>query len=99
MITSLAHRQETGGGSAPAVPAGPNTATYLLPAIRRGTAGQAAAALGIPTGPWAVLPQFFILPPDRYPRSAASRVPARTAAVTTPGRLGARPDGEGETSP
>ncbi len=49
MTTSLARRPETGGGSPPAVPA---TARYLLPATGRGTAAQAAAALGTLTGPW-----------------------------------------------
>ena len=55
MTTSPARRPETGGGSPPAVPA---TARYLLPATGRGTAAQAAAALGTLTGPWGALSPF-----------------------------------------
>jgi hypothetical protein len=59
MTTSLAYRPETGGGSPPAVQAGPATARYPLPAIGRGTAAQAAAALGTVTGPWVALSPRF----------------------------------------
>ena len=90
MTTSLAYRPETGGGSPPAVQAGPATARYLLPATGRGTPAQAAAALGTLTGPWGALSPFFILLPSRYPPPAASRAPARVLAVTTPGRPGPR---------
>jgi hypothetical protein len=58
MTTSLARRPETGGGSSRAVPAGPATARYLLPAIGHGTAARAAAAPGTLTGPWAALSPF-----------------------------------------
>ena len=61
MTTSLAYRPETGGGSPPAVQAGPATAG-------RGTAAQAAAAPGTVTGPWVALSTVFILLPSRYPR-------------------------------
>lgn len=60
---------------------------------------EAAAALGMLTGLWVVLSPFFIMPPSRYRPTAANRVPMRVVAVTAPGRPGARPDGEGETSP
>ncbi len=68
MTTSLAYRPETGGGSPPAVQAGPATARYLLPATERGTAARAAAAPGTVTGPWVALSTVFILLPSRYPR-------------------------------
>jgi len=99
MTTSLARRPETGSGSPQAVPAGPATARYLLPAIGRGTAAQAAAAPGTVTGPWVALSPVFILLPSRYPPLAASRAPARVLAVTTPGRPGPRRARKGETSP
>ena len=98
MTASLARRPETGGGSPRAVPAVPATARYLLPASGRGTAARAAAAPGTLTGPWAALSPFFILLPSRYPPPAASRVPARVVAVTTPGRPGLRRARRGETS-
>jgi hypothetical protein len=99
MTTSLAYRPETGGGSPPAVQAGPATARYLLPATGRGTAAQAAAAPGTVTGPRVGLSPVFILLPSRYPPPAASRAPARVLAVTTPGRPGPRRARKGETSP
>jgi hypothetical protein len=99
MTTSLARRPETGGGSPPAVPAGPALARYLLPATGRGTAAQAAAALGTLTGPWVARSPVFILRPSRFPPPAARRVPARVVAVTTPGRPGPRRARKGETSP
>jgi hypothetical protein len=95
MTTSLARRPETGGGSPPAVPA---TAKYLHPATGRGTAAQAAAALGTLTGPWGAPSPFFILLPSRYPPLATSGAPARVVAVTTPGRPGPRRARKGETS-
>jgi len=98
MTTSLARRPETGGGSPQAVPAGPATARYLLPAIGRGTAAQAAAAPGTVTGPWGALSPFFILLPSRYPPPAAGVAPARVLAVTTPGRPGLRRARKGATS-
>lgn len=96
MTTSLARRPETGGGSPPAVPA---TAGYLLPATGRGAAARAAAAPDMRTGPWGAPSRVFILRPSRYPPPAASRPPARVAAVTTPGRPGPRRARKGETSP
>ena len=99
MTTSLARRPETGGGSPPAVPAGPATARYLLPATGRGTAPQAAAAPDTVTGPWGALSPFFILLPSLYPPLAASGAPARVLAVTTRGRPGPRLARKGETSP
>ncbi len=99
MTTSLARRPETGGGSPPAVPAGPAAAGYLLPATGRGTAARAAAAPGTLTGPWVALSPVFILLPSRYPPPAANRAPARVLAVTTPGRPGPRRARKGETSP
>jgi hypothetical protein len=98
MTTSLARRPETGGGSPPAVPAGPAAARYLLPATGRGAAAQAAAAPGTVTGPWGALSPFFILLPSRCPPPTARRVPARVVAVTTPGRPGPRRARKGETS-
>jgi hypothetical protein len=95
MTTSLARRPETGGGSPLAVPA---TARYLLPATGRGTAAQAAAALGTLTGPWGALSPFFILLPSRYPPLATSGAPARVVAVTTSGRPGPRRARKGEAS-
>jgi hypothetical protein len=96
MTTSLARRPETGGRSPQA---GPATAGYLLPAIGRGTAAQAGAALGMLIGPWVALSPCFILLPSRFPPPAARRVPARMVAATTPGRSGPRLVREGETSP
>jgi hypothetical protein len=96
MTTSLARRPETGGGGSP--PAVPATARYLLPATGRGTAAQAAAAIGTLTGPWGALSPFFILLPSRYPPLATSGAPARVVAVTTPGRPGPRRARKGETS-
>ena len=98
MTTSLARRPETGGESSRAVPAGPATARYPLPATERGTAAQAAAAPGTLTGPWGALSPFFILLPSRYPPPAAGVAPARVLAVTTPGRPGLRRARKGETS-
>jgi hypothetical protein len=97
MTTSLAYRPETGGGSPPAVQAGPATARYLPPATGRGAAAQAAAAPGTATGPWVALSTFFILLPSRYPPLAASGAPVRVVAVT-PGRPGPRRARKGETS-
>jgi hypothetical protein len=77
MTASLARRPETGGGSPQAVPAGPATARYLLPATGRGTAAQAAAALGTVTGPWGALSPFFILLPNLYPRWQPAGRPRR----------------------
>lgn len=94
MTTPLARRPETGGGSSRAVSAG-----YLLPASRRGTPAQPAAAPGMRTGRSVALSPLFILLPGRYPHPAACRVPARAMAVTTPGRSGPRPAREGETTP
>ena len=99
MTTSLARRPETGGGSPPAVQVGPTTARYLLPAIGRGTAAQAAAALGTVTGPRVALSTLSILLPSRYPPLAASGAPVRVVAVTTPGLPGPRRARKGETSP
>jgi hypothetical protein len=96
MTTSLARRPETGGGSPQA---GPAAAGYLLPATGRGTAALAGAALGMLIGPRVALSPCFILLPSRCPPPAASRVPARVVAVTTPGRSGPRLVREGETSP
>lgn len=96
MTISLARRPETGGGSPQAVPA---AAGYLAPASGRGIAAQAAAALGMLTGPCLALSPFFILLPCRYPATAASRAPTRVVAVTIPGRSGPRLAREGETSP
>ena len=45
MTTSLARRPETGGRSPQAVPVGPATAGYLLPATGRGPAAQTGAGL------------------------------------------------------
>jgi len=98
MTTSLARRPETGGGSPQAVPAGPATARYPLPATERATAAQAAAAPGTLTGPWGALSPFFILLPSRYPPPAAGVAPARVLAVTTPGRPGLRRARKGATS-
>ena len=98
MTTSLARRPETGGRSSRAVPAGPATARYLLPAIGRGTAARVAAAPGTLTGPWAAPSPFFILLPSRYPPPAASVAPAQVLAVATPGRPGLRRARNGETS-
>jgi len=98
MTTSLARRPETGGGSSRAVPAGPATARYLLPAIGRGTAARVAAAPGTLTGPWAAPSPFFILLPSRYPPPAASVTPAQVLAVATPGRPGLRRARKGATS-
>jgi hypothetical protein len=99
MTTSPARRPETGGGSPQAVPAGPATAGYMLPATERGTAARAAAAPGTLTGPWGALSPVFIVLPSRYPPPAASRAPVRVVAVTTRGRPGPRRAREGETSP
>jgi hypothetical protein len=99
MTTSLARRPETGGRSPQAVPSGPATAGYLLPATERGIAAQAAAAPGTLTGPWVALSPVFILLPSQYLPPAASRAPARVLAVTTPGRPGPRRAREGGTSP
>jgi hypothetical protein len=96
MTMSLGRRPETGGGSPQAVPA---AARYLPPATGRGTAAQAAAALGMLTGPRVALSPFVILLPCRYPPPTASRVPARVVAVTTPGRPGPRRAREGGRSP
>ena len=98
MTTSLAYRPVTGGGSPPGRPGGPATARYLLPAIGRGTAAQAAAALGTVTGPWVALSPVFIPLPSRYPPPAASGAPVRVVAVTTSGRPGPRRVRKGETS-
>jgi hypothetical protein len=98
MTISLARRPETGGRSPQAVPAGPATARYLLPATGRGTAAQAAAAPGTLTGPWGALSPFFILLPSLYPPLATSGAPARVVAVTTPGRPGPRRARKGGTS-
>ena len=96
MTASLARRPETGGGSSRA---GPAAARYLLPATGRGTTARAATAPGAVTGPGGARSPVFILLPSRCPPPAASRVPARVVAVTTPGRSGPRLVREGETSP
>ena len=98
MTTSLARRPETGGGSPPAVPAGPATARYLLPATGRGTAARAATAPGMRIGPWVAPSLLFTLLPSLYPPLATSGAPARVVAVTTPGRPGPRRARKAETS-
>jgi hypothetical protein len=98
MTTSLARRPEAGGRSPQAVPVGPATAGYLLPATGRGTAAQAGAALGMLIGPWVALSPCFVLLPSRCHPPTAGRVPARMVAATTPGRSGPRLVREGETS-
>ena len=99
MTTSLARRPETGGGSPPAVPAGPATARYLLPATERGTAragGRGARHSDRPAGR-----PVHVFHPAAEPVSplATSGAPVRVLAVTTPGRPGPRRASEGETSP
>jgi hypothetical protein len=60
---------------------------------------EAAAVLGMLTGLRVARSPFFTMLPSRYRPTAANRVPRRVVAVTAPGRPGARPDGEGKTSP
>jgi hypothetical protein len=70
MATPLARRPEPGGASPQALPAGPGTAGYAVPASPRGIGAQAAGALALLTGLWVALSR------------GSSR--CRTAATTPP---------------